>query len=603
VIRVALAAGVAMATVIGLQQPEVAAQANVAAGPDALRIAAATSAEVAQWNAVVNRELAAGTLQSRDVYAAPDDGARVVEALVQRHQGIEVYGGDVSRVRDGGGVVAVSGRFYTNIDVDTSPALTAAQAARRLEESTGSTIVPGRAPALMIVPTLDGTFALAYRLTTRDAKTYFVDADTGERLMEEDERTSQAAVGSGIGVLGDRKKVSATRRSGAFLAWDELRPGRILTLDTRGRQQDFDRLTDGGRVLESDVASDADNEWTQAAAVDVHTHTAWTYDYLFKRHGWAGVDGRNGDVLSVVNSGALLSNNAFFMAPPFGPNGVGGFFYGATGRGTPLTSLDIVAHEVMHGVTSAALTRRTGSGLGWNFPLTLGPSGCFFPFWCSGTRFILASNHAGAMNEALSDVFGSAVEWETHQPGSGTLRADYTVGEDVLDLSFERSLSDPAAYTIYPGVGYPDHVSNQVAFPVIFVGNGPFRCSGFACDVYPWAFVGGRLVASSPYASGAGLDRTDQGGVHMNLTVISHAYYLAVEGGRNRTSGRTVQGVGRANREQIERVFFVAVRDLLPRAAAFSELATALRQSARALYGNGSAAARAIDEALLAVGL
>ena len=36
---------------------------------------------------------------------------------------------------------------------------------------------------------------------------------------------------------------------------------------------------------------------------------------------------------------------------------------------------------------------------------------------------------------------------------------------------------------------------------------------------------------------------SDGGGVHHNSTVLSHAFYLAIEGGRNATTGRSVTGV------------------------------------------------------------
>ena len=45
----------------------------------------------------------------------------------------------------------------------------------------------------------------------------------------------------------------------------------------------------------------------------------------------------------------------------------------------------------------------------------------------------------------------------------------------------------------------------------------------------PLAFVNGRFV---------GLASSDGGGVHHNSTVLSHAFYLAIEGGRNATTGR-----------------------------------------------------------------
>ena len=49
---------------------------------------------------------------------------------------------------------------------------------------------------------------------------------------------------------------------------------------------------------------------------------------------------------------------------------------------------------------------------------------------------------------------------------------------------------------------------------------------------------------------------------HLNSTVLSHAFYLAIEGGRNATSGGFVTGVGAANRAQIEKVFFRAENEL-----------------------------------------
>ena len=48
-------------------------------------------------------------------------------------------------------------------------------------------------------------------------------------------------------------------------------------------------------------------------------------------------------------------------------------------------------------------------------------------------------------------------------------------------------------------------------------------------------------------------------------------YYLAVEGGTHRTSGMTVEGIGGANREEMERIFFHAMRGLMPAAAVVAD--------------------------------
>ena len=45
----------------------------------------------------------------------------------------------------------------------------------------------------------------------------------------------------------------------------------------------------------------------------------------------------------------------------------------------------------------------------------------------------------------------------------------------------------------------------------------------------------------------------DGGGVHLNATVLGHAFYLAIEGGRNTTSGVAVQGVALVHESELAR--------------------------------------------------
>jgi thermolysin len=97
--------------------------------------------------------------------------------------------------------------------------------------------------------------------------------------------------------------------------------------------------------------------------------------------------------------------------------------------------------------------------------------------------------------------------------------------------------------------------------------------------------------------------RDDNGGVHTNASIATHAFYLAIEGGTNRVSGITVQGVGAANREQIERIFYRAFTALMTPAANFAQARATTIQAARELYGAGSAAERAVTQAWTAVGI
>jgi thermolysin len=186
-------------------------------------------------------------------------------------------------------------------------------------------------------------------------------------------------------------------------------------------------------------------------------------------------------------------------------------------------SLDVVAHELTHGV------------------LDVSPG-------------FIYRNESGALAEAFADIMGTAVEFASQPAGQGPGRADYLIGEDATSGGV-RSLDNPEAH------GSPDHDSR--------------RAMGTA----------------------------DNGGVHANSTIASHAYYLAVEGGTNRTSELIVEGIGAANREQIEKVFFRAFVYLLPSSATFEAARAATIQSARDLYGEGSAAERAVSQAWTAVGV
>jgi len=180
--------------------------------------------------------------------------------------------------------------------------------------------------------------------------------------------------------------------------------------------------------------------------------------------------------------------------------------------------LDVVAHELTHGVTDYS------------------------------SRLIY-QGEPGALNESFSDVMATGVEFY-FQPG----KADYLAGEDVFTPGGIRSLQNPQAF------GDPDHYSIR-------------------------------------YTGGA-----DNGGVHINSGIPNHAFYLAIEGGRHRLGG-TVQGVGAANREQIERVFYRAFTSFLVPSSTFSQARAATIQAARELYQPGSAAETAVIQAWNAVGV
>ena len=417
------------------------------------------------------------------------------------------------------------------------------------------------------MPSPAGTFALTYKATVAYAITYYVDAFTGDVVRVVDEKNYDT--GLGTGTLGDPKKMATTLIGGTYRTKDTLRPAGISTYDTGGSSTALDRMLNGNNATDSDLASNATNTWTNGYVVDAHSNTGLTYDYFFRQHNWSGLDGSNRPMSDIVHSGTEARNNAFFIAAPFGPeqerrDGL----WPHRPADVPVTALDVAGHELMHGVTSFSLTSRTGSGFVPIVYTVLGPTSFVFngttfpcstttlggrPFFCSDGRYVLGASHGGAINEAVSDVFGTSVEFFYQPAGSGPLKADYLIGEDITGFGPNRSLSDPASIAIQHDSGtiaYPDHVSKMLNYALLVAGGTATNPT--SVGLAPIAFSNGSFVFFLNSGS------TDGGGVHLNSTLFSHAFYLAIEGGRNATSGVSVTGVGAANRAQIEKVFFRA---------------------------------------------
>ena len=528
---------------------------------------------------------------------------RVHEAFKQYHAGVPVYGGGISRQLANGLTVSIFGTIHQGIDLDMTPQLAQHEALALVEQRAGAGPATDDPLTLVIVPTPFDTYVLAYRATMRDFRTYFLDAHSGAIVHVENEVDEQGAiVGIGVGVNNDRKKVSASPAGGGFQAYDRLRPAEIVTLDLRHADARVDSLLDprGARWAASDVAWDADNDWRDPAVVGAHVYGGFTYDYLFAQQGWRGMTGRDSRILSMVNIGVA---NAFFAHPPFGPEGTGVVAFGTEQDGTPIVSADVVAHEMMHGVTYFSVASRTGSGLLGTHRYVRGPSsftydgrtfrcgvgwvledGRRLPALCDDGRFLLFANHGGAINEAYSDIIGTAVEFSVHEPGVGPLRADYVMFEDTGPPS--RSLENPRSIAAVGSYRYPDAWGHEFRFLVAYDGQY-IRYTNIG-------FVDGQQFT----LRAGGYD-----GVHWNSTILSHAFYLAIEGGQNRSTGLTVQGVGAVNRHQVERAFFRAMTHLMPARTSFRMTAAVIRQSAVDLFGAGSATHRAIDQALNAVGL
>ena len=530
-----------------------------------LTIAAVDASTLRDWDQVVDLESRTGGLRR---YAAQPNHYlrdRRSERFAQYHEGIPVYGADLIRQTEAGVTTAILGTVFTGIDVDTTPSLTSSEARAAFDAMSAPPFGLVGEPGLWVLPLGDGEYALAWRGTLSSFRDVFIDAGTGEALFEVS-RIRQQAVGLGTGVLGDQRKMATESIGGTFRTRDPLRPAAIGTYDLENDETRFlstlIAMINGAPPPLAALAADADNVWEDGTVVDVHPGAGWSYDYL-ARLGWAGIDGRDGDITAFVHpvnparvlAGAercfenaadpfeeciqyvlltLPIDNALYFPPFPGTDTTGFMVFGEPFLfPRPLTTVDVIAHEMAHGVThfTAGLT----------YPPPPRP------------------NEPGALSEAFSDIIAAATEFHVEEPGRGPLRADYLMGEDT---GFPiRSLRDPQALQNPITGPYPDHYDSRYLGPL------------------------------------------DQGGVHINATILGHAYFLAVEGGTNRTSGLGVTGVGHENRLDIERTFFNAWVNLVPSFADHAIVRESLIRSATDLFGADAAATRAIREALDAVGI
>ncbi|WP_235978624.1 MULTISPECIES: M4 family metallopeptidase [Streptomyces] len=215
------------------------------------------------------------------------------------------------------------------------------------------------------------------------------DAATGERL-----HTYQAVHnGAGESQYSGSVELGTSGAEGAFTLTDTARGGHT-TSDL-----------EGGESGEGTLFTDADDTWgdgsandRQTAGVDAHYGAATTWDYFKDVLGREGIRGDGVGATSRVHFGDNYVN-AFWQDSCFCMT------YGdGEGNAKPLTSLDVAAHEMTHGVTSAT----------------------------AGLEY---SGESGGLNEATSDILAAAVEFHADNAED---KGDYLVGER-LDINGDGS--------------------------------------------------------------------------------------------------------------------------------------------------------------------
>lgn len=148
--------------------------------------------------------------------------------------------------------------------------------------------------------------------------------------------------------------------------------------------------------------------WDEASG-DVHWGSEVAYDLLLSEYGFDSFDGQGGQIRSHVHYGAKAYANAFWNIDHAG--------YGDD-NGSPHVGIDIVGHEIMHGVIR-------------------------------NTADLIYINEGASLNEGYADIFGNTVEALFDSSS-----ASWLVGEDS-DAS--RSMANPRSIVYGPSSqGHPD---------------------------------------------------------------------------------------------------------------------------------------------------
>jgi len=164
------------------------------------------------------------------------------------------------------------------------------------------------------------------------------------------------------------------------------------------------------------------------------------------------------------------------------------------------------------------------------------------------------SDQPGALNESMSDVFGSLVKQRTLKQTAA--KADWLIGAGLLMPNIHgKALRSMKA----PGTAYEDPV----------LGKDP------------------QPATMKDYVK----TTSDNGGVHINSGIPNHAFYLAaIEIGGNAWT-------------KAGKIWYIGLRDRLRSRSNFAEAASATISVAKALYGNRSKEMKAVRNAWKAVGV
>ncbi|MGW0732764.1 M4 family metallopeptidase [Streptomyces sp. NPDC002851] len=371
------------------------------------------------------------------------------------YDGLPVLGGDlVVHENKSGKNTGVTKATSKKLDVDTARAKAAPKGSRA------------------VVWAASGTPTLAYEKVKEGKKKdgtptrvhTVTDARTGKQLFQWDDIRS----GDGHTMYGGDVELGSKQESSGF----------SLTDTGRGNHKTYDLKH--GSSGQGTLFTGPDDSWgdgtpanNETAAADAHYGAGVTWDYFKNVHGREGIKGDGVGAYSRVHYGnnyvnAFWDDSCFCMT------------YGdGAGNAKPLTSLDVAAHEMTHGVTS-------------------------------NTAGLIYNGESGGLNEATSDIFGSTTEFYAKNAEDV---GDYLIGEKIdirgdgtpLRYMDKPSRDGKSKDDWYKGIGGIDvHYSSGPAnhfFYLLSEGSGKKEINGVQYD---------SPTADGQPVTGIGRDKAEQ---------------------------------------------------------------------------------------------
>ena len=336
----------------------------------------------------------------------------------QSYQGLAVWPSEIGiHLNNNGNVTLMNGSYLSQQrrPLNLKPVVTAEMAQEKALKAKPSNTKLSQKPVLIIyLPDNDSSARLAWRLeleVSLDQRLMIViDALNGDILTEFNQIHNAAATGSGVDLLGQNRPLNLFEENGQYSMVNTSKPmydkatnkGVILVYDWKNQELEES-------VKPQLIGSKNPNADFLPDAVSAAYNLSNTYDYYLERHQRNSLNGKGGDMVAIVRVKRGFKN-AFW-------SGQAMFF----GDGQPFAaSLDVVAHELTHGVIDH-------------------------------TAKLVYQNQSGALNEAFADIFGEMVE--ARQNGN----SDWLLGTNVGEIA--RSMSRPEDHS------QPSHMKNYQRLP------------------------------------------------------------------------------------------------------------------------------------------